>query len=68
MYKLDGDQVREIAVTTEDKNKDWVFVENSSLFHHEDKIVISPPASLSDGTKVVLNSSNESYNGRKRQK
>ncbi|MGG1599930.1 efflux RND transporter periplasmic adaptor subunit [Paenibacillus naphthalenovorans] len=54
VYKLDGDQVREIAVTTEDKNKDWVFVENSSLFHHEDKIVISPPASLSDGTKVVV--------------
>lgn len=54
VYKLNGDQVREIVVTTEDKNKDWVFVEDSSPFHHEDKIVISPPANLSDGTKVVV--------------
>lgn len=54
VYKLDGDQVREIAVTTVDKDEDWVFVEDSSPFHHEDKIVISPPASLSDGAKVVV--------------
>lgn len=52
LYKLDGDHVKEIAVTAEAKNQDWVYIKNDSGLKSEDKIVLSPPAYLSDNAKV----------------
>jgi HlyD family secretion protein len=52
VFKVEGDTVHKVAVQTEDKNQDWVYVKDGSGLKANDKIVLSPDAKLADGTKV----------------
>lgn len=54
LYKVEGDHVKELTVTTETKNQDWVYVKNDSGLKNEDWIVLSPPTGLSDQAKVIV--------------
>ncbi|MEI7025765.1 efflux RND transporter periplasmic adaptor subunit [Paenibacillus sp. y28] len=52
VYKLDGDVVHEVSVVTEEKNQDWVYVQGNGSLKSEDRLVLNPVESLTDGAKV----------------
>jgi HlyD family secretion protein len=52
VFKLDGDTIHSVAVQTEDKNQDWVYLKEGSAIKDSDKIVINPSDKLADGAKV----------------
>lgn len=54
LYKIEGEHVKELEVTTESKNQDWVYLKNDSGLKSEDKIVLSPSNDLTDQMKVIL--------------
>ncbi|KIL40060.1 hypothetical protein SD70_16155 [Gordoniibacillus kamchatkensis] len=52
VFKVDGDTVHKVAVQTEEKNQDWVYLKGDSALKANDKIVLKPDEKLADGAKV----------------
>ncbi len=52
VYKVDGDTVHLVEVTTEPKNADWVYVQNG--VQAKDQIVLNPSDNLRDGSRIRM--------------
>lgn len=52
VYKVDGDIVHQVEVTTESKNSDWVYVQTG--VQAKDQIVLNPSDKLSDGSRIQV--------------
>jgi HlyD family secretion protein len=50
--KVESGAVHQIAVETEEKNQDWVYLKGTAPLQTNDQIVINPSDKLTDGTKV----------------
>ena len=52
IYKVEGDTVHQVEVTTESKNSDWVYVQSG--VQAKDQIVLNSSDKLSDGSRVQV--------------